>query len=139
KLPGTPDGSTYRYFYYDALYKGMLPADPLRDASIAARQEERARTEGEKAVELLRGRRMDSVLYFEDFWTTTTVKWFNTVWSHLLASRVTTPRLAFPDVGGRFPVLHPPGERERSRQVVRDFVETLRGKVFGSQPLPPPG
>ncbi|MBI1915736.1 MAG: hypothetical protein HYS12_13535 [Planctomycetes bacterium] len=138
KGTGTPDGTLYRYFYYDALYKGMLPADAQRDAHLAALNEERTKTEGEKSVELRRGRHLDSALYFEDLWTTCTLKWFNTTWSPLLVAGVTAPHLVYADIGGPLEVSHPPAERERARRIVRGFAESLGPLVFGPS-LPPRG
>jgi len=135
---GTPDGTLYRYFYYDALYKGMLPSDEQRDRRVAALNEERVKTEGEKSFELRRGCRLDSALYFQDLWTTCSLKWFNTTWSPFLVAGVTSPHLVYADTGGPLEVSHPPSERERARRLVRGFADSLGGEVFGPA-LPPSG
>jgi hypothetical protein len=136
--PGAPDGSTYRYFYYDALYKGIIPSDAERDVHLAEWDEKRAEKEGDKLVELRRGRRMDSALYFQDFWTTCTLKWFNTTWTPLLTERVTAPHLVYADMGGQ-EGLHLLGMRDGDRQVVRGLSEWLGELVFGARALPPLG
>jgi hypothetical protein len=134
----TPDGSEYRYFYYDALYKGMIRPDADRDAFLVELDRKRVQTEGDKTVELRQGRRIDSALFFQDLWTTCTVRWINTIWSHLLYERVTAPRLVYPDFGGRIPIVQSPQEREKARRIIHGFAEALVGMVFGPQAVPPP-
>src|SRR5262249_25841509 len=110
--PDAPDGLLYRYFYYDALYKGMLPSCPERESRLAESDKQRAETEGDKSFEVQRGGRMDSVLYFQDLWTTCALKWFNTTWSPHFVERMTAPHLIYPDVGGPQEVIHRPDEHE---------------------------
>src|SRR6185503_16154180 len=101
--------------------------------------EKRAATEGDKLAELRRGRRLDSALYYQDLWTTCTLKWFNTTWSPYFVERVTAPHLVYPDVGGQSANLPRPGEREENRRIVRGLSQWFGELVFGSQALPPPG
>src|SRR5262249_27841045 len=126
---------TYRYFYYDALYKDMLPPAPEREAALAELNEERAQREGDSTTELRRGRRMDSHLYFQDLWTTCSLKWFNTNWTPLLVEGLTAPHLVYADVGGQ------EGSRgsklEEHRKAVHDLPNWLGGIVYGSQTVPP--
>jgi hypothetical protein len=93
-LPSTLDGSRYRYFFWDAYYKGLLPPDPARREAIEALIGQRARSdyrapEQEKGTdntpdgfaELLRRSWLESYLRFQDFWTSVAYKRFSTVWT----------------------------------------------------------
>jgi hypothetical protein len=136
--PNAPDGLTYRYFYYDALYKGMIPADAERDARLAEWNEQRAEREGDKIIDLCRGRRLDSLLYYQDLWTTCTLKWFNTTWCHLLTERVTAPHLVYGDVEGQVRFERPAKSAENLR-IIRGLPKWLGELVFGKRALPPLG
>ncbi len=82
----SPQGSTlYRTTNMDALYKGMLIDDPVRDAEIRAFNADPAYAGQEFAVPELRIREwLDSIFFFQDFWNFVAFTQANTVWGEYL-------------------------------------------------------
>jgi hypothetical protein len=92
-LPSSLDGQRYRYFFWDAYYKGLLPRDPVRQQVLESLMAERASDQKRDAepkvkedtadgfAELLRRSRLESYLRFQDFWTSVAYKRFSTIWT----------------------------------------------------------
>ena len=99
--PQEPDGRAYRYLYWDAHYKGLLPRDLEREQRLAARRQQ----EGPAFDELRAGRRLDARLFYQDLWTTLALKKGGTVWTPLLRNSSFRPRLALYDPNRRMPAL----------------------------------
>jgi hypothetical protein len=102
-LPATLDGERYRYLFWDAYFKGLLPPDPARQKALEALMADRAKGDWKDApsgpdntadafAELLRRSRLDCYLHFEDFWTTVAYKFFSTVWSWPVEGKFLTAR-----------------------------------------------
>lgn len=90
------DGMPYRYLFWDAWYKGLIDQDiPGRNASIA--QLPRKRSSDQGFAELRQSARLDSVLYFNDLWTTLAYNAGGTVWNRLCLSDSFKPRRAIRD------------------------------------------
>jgi hypothetical protein len=94
------DKHTYRYLYWDAYYKGMLSPAPDRAARLAE-QDAQKEAEGDTGpAELKAGRRLDSLLFFQDLWTTYTLRKLDTAWCAVGHNFFPAPRLLYPDPGG---------------------------------------
>lgn len=136
---GDPDGYLYRYFYWDAYFKGLLPSAPEREACLAAQEADRQAKGNDGIRELIQGRRLDSLLFFQDLWTTCGLKSFSTIWGPVLGGYATTPRQDILDWGEQWrppEKRYPPAEDAPNLQLVRGYLGGLGGQVF-SMPLPP--
>lgn len=136
---GDPDGNIYRYFFWDAHFKGMVPPCPERLRYLADQEEQRRKQGDHSLTELKAGRRLDGRLYYQDLWTAWTYTKLSTVWAPLLRNHFPRPRQAIPDFydveapAGRAP---PPSEGDMKLLV--SFAETAGAQAIG-RPLPPPG
>jgi hypothetical protein len=97
---GEADGLLYRYFFWDAYLKGLLPHTSPRDGLLAYLSRQRAE-QGTGFFELKAGRRLDSLLYFQDLWTTCALTKLNTVWPGRTDGTWTRPRAACPNLWER--------------------------------------
>jgi hypothetical protein len=114
--PGTlhpdPEGCQYRHFFWDAYYKNLTLADPLRDARLAEEPTELEaleKTFGKKAIKTSqrmpadeqREQRtemaLDRALYFEDLWNTIALTCFHTMWTMPTREDFTLARRSFAD------------------------------------------
>jgi hypothetical protein len=86
-----PDGHCYRYFYWDAFYKGLLPPAPHREALL------RKLDQGEENAELKRRMRLDSVCYFTGLWNWLGYRHLFTVWMPHNPGWFTRPRRSLDD------------------------------------------
>lgn len=83
--------SAYNYLFWDAYYKGLLPADARRAARLANEQE----TPGVRESRL--GLRLNSKLLFNDLWTFVSYRYVSTLWTSWLKERSFRPRGKLPD------------------------------------------
>jgi len=83
--------SAYSYLFWDAYYKGTLTDDAERTARLARDSE----TEDWREFKL--GRRLNSVLYFNDLWTGVAYRHASTVWTSWLKERSFRARGRLPD------------------------------------------
>jgi hypothetical protein len=137
---GDPDGLLYRYFFWDAHFKGMLPLDPDRDQRLVEIETDRAKKDSVFA-ELKTGRRLDGTLFFQDLWTTCALKKRNTVWTPQMAGKpFTAPRQTFADPEVRVRSVREARLEpdERSLDIVRGCAVGFPGLVLGKL-LPPVG
>ncbi|MSU53386.1 MAG: hypothetical protein EXS41_08345 [Opitutaceae bacterium] len=72
-------GDVYRYLYWDAYYKGLLPVDPEWDKLV--RWEARRQFRTPAGEELHLGQRLDALTYAADLWTWVGYNLCFTVWS----------------------------------------------------------
>ena len=88
-------GEIYRYVFWDAYYKGLLPRPaPWADRVRALARSERQNPAG---LELHLGKWIDQFAYACDLWTWVGYKYFFTVWSDGVAGSITAPRKNYPD------------------------------------------
>src|SRR5205807_711844 len=133
-----PDGLLFKYFFWDAYYKGWLLPDAGRDARLAEMLAEAERREeklglavakkcgllAEAQRELRTEMALDSALYFGDLWTTLALTRCHTLWTPLTRKAFTRPRKGFPD-GDPGPA--PPEYRYTQDQETR--LAQLRGII----------
>lgn len=124
-----PTGLQFKYLYWDATYKGLLPDYPPRDAFIdvlaRARQTQPAVTEAQ-----MRGR-VESWLYDTDLWNWIGYELVFTAPSKLIqlpAAWPTTPRRLFPDLESGIDaptpesVRYPPTSDAVSMEILRSTI-----------------
>jgi hypothetical protein len=95
-LPIWPDGSRYRYFYWDAYNKKLTVTDAARDAQLAKEIPDTEKMEqevgkkraieamgmlAEQQRELHTAMALDRGVYFHDLWNTVAYRWFHTMWT----------------------------------------------------------
>ena len=95
RAAAVPVADVYRYFFWDAYHKGLLPPDPERQTGIRAWLDEQAGDA--RLAELVRGMHVDSVAYSRDLWTTLAYSRFCSVWSPAVPAPWTRPRRDWPD------------------------------------------
>jgi hypothetical protein len=110
--PAAPDGYLYKYFYWDAYFKGLLLPDEGRAARLRqdfseaveanrVHGKDRAMQLGfldaERQEELWTQMRLDALLYFQDLWNTIGYTHFFTVWTSATQDDFTRPRRLYPD------------------------------------------
>jgi hypothetical protein len=93
-----PKFSNYEYFYWDALYKGLLDRNPPRERMENERVQNSTAKEQRLRQELALHKRLDSFFYFDDLWTTLSYQKFFTVWNPLTQNGFTKPRRKFADL-----------------------------------------
>ncbi|HEY9598665.1 MAG TPA: hypothetical protein V6D33_13445 [Cyanophyceae cyanobacterium] len=110
---GEPDyrNETYRYVFWDAYYKGLIPHYQPRDNYL--------QNSLSPFSELRLNLQLDSITYSNDLWNTIGYKHFFTVWNYLAADNQPDkpfylPRKQYPDPGGRY---EPPSLEERLSKV----------------------
>jgi hypothetical protein len=134
-FPTIPDGQIYRYFFWDAYYKGLISRDARRDARLSKEVEKRSR-EGESFPELQRGARLDATLRFQDLWTTVAYKHLCTIWTPLTPRHFTWPRrrcvepehLPQPPLEQRYP----PSSAARAREILMVMMQCGPGLLEGT-------
>jgi hypothetical protein len=94
-IDGNPEGWTYRPFFWDAYYKGMVAPDPERDEALrrAVREEPIAGINAFHDPRL--GARMDATLRFQDLWTRIAYNHVSTVWTPRTAATFYWPRCRY--------------------------------------------
>jgi hypothetical protein len=91
-----PDGAEFKYFFWDAYYKGLLLPNLTR-AEQLRELEKQAGTAADRRRELQREMALDSLLYFNDLWTTVAYKNFSTLWTPLTRNSFTRARHRYAD------------------------------------------
>lgn len=120
-----PDGNLFRYFFWDAWYKGLIDREvPDRAACVAGLGKERA--SDPKFPELLHGARMNSVLCFNDLWNTLVYTKGGTVWNLVTQSQSFRPRIRLQDLEP------PPLPVEQRLQAIKRDLSThpYKGRVL---------
>lgn len=74
RLSHQPDGREFKYFFWDAYYKGLLLPNPAREKQLLTLKDA-------KTMEIIRGGRLDGSLYFNDLWNTLAYTTAFTVWN----------------------------------------------------------
>jgi hypothetical protein len=106
-----PDGLLYKYFFWDAYYKGLLVPDKVREdrlEQLIPEAETIERTLGKEMArqmggpaeaqrELRTGMCLDQALYFYELWNTLAYRWFHTVWTPQTYGRFSKARSHFRD------------------------------------------
>jgi hypothetical protein len=108
-----PDGYAFKYFFWDAYFKGLLLPHPERDARLAELDAEtepeqilpvcglepvrKLRPKGCRLGELRAEMRLDSALRFTDLWNTVGYEHFFTVWTYLTADSFALARKYYTD------------------------------------------
>jgi hypothetical protein len=110
-----PDGLLFKYFFWDAYYKGLLLPHPERDARLREMENEvdpesgcpgnghhpapATRTKGERLKELRAEMSLDRDLHFTDLWNTLGYTHFFTVWTALTRDSFARARKHYADDG----------------------------------------
>lgn len=125
-ISGRPDGVFFRYFFWDAWYKGLIDRDlPDRVAWVAGLDKQPE--PDPKLPELRRGACLNSHLFFNDWWNTITYTRGGTVWNLVTQSDSFSPRIRFEDLE---PTANPRDQRlESIRQSL--VVSPYKGKILG--------
>jgi lysophospholipase L1-like esterase len=76
------DGGTYRYLFWDAWGKGLLPPDPRRDHWLT-NEFATQNANDQNVLEKRRGGLVDGAVYFRDLWNYVAYKHRGTVWTPL--------------------------------------------------------
>jgi hypothetical protein len=93
----SPDGRDHRHFFWEAYYKGLVPADPARDRWV---EELPGQEDDDAALPDLRLRMaLDGVVYANDLWTAVAHRHLNTIWTEHLSPDFLRPRRLYPDPG----------------------------------------
>lgn len=102
-----PDGYLYRYLYWDAYTKGMLPPNPAREERLAKLNQARRNDPktGPEYKEFMRRIHCDRYLRFQDCWTRVTVEHGGIVWTPFLDRSFWKPRASFADTAAPAPPL----------------------------------
>jgi hypothetical protein len=124
-LGGDPDGAIYRYFFWEAYYKGWVPPDPRRDARLGEVVAERKRKKDAAFAEMTSGAWLDARLRFQDLWTSVAYHGVSTVWAPDLSPTINRPRKRYADPDGA--VGHPTGQvavvlDAQNTDIVRSFL-----------------
>ncbi|QIF00797.1 hypothetical protein [Roseimicrobium sp. ORNL1] len=124
-VAGQPDGVFFRYFFWDAWYKGLIDRNlPDRAASVAGL--DKKRESDPKYFELRRGAWLNAHLFFNDWWNTLVYTKGGTVWNLVTQSDSFSPRIQFEDLE---PAAAPLDQRlEAVRQNLA--VNPYKGKIL---------
>jgi hypothetical protein len=134
--PPAPDGTgQYRFVFWEAYYKGLLIADPVRAAAIAKSNEASIiqNPPGETGLREMKVREwLDSLFYFQDFWNLVTYRYVNTVWGFYMPGTTDflRPRRYYPDPEpdtSLYPmdVRYLPGNLAVEMGIVRGFTQFI--------------
>jgi hypothetical protein len=136
-----PDGNVYKYFFWDAYYKGRLLPNQERDRRL---QEERDEMEPAststktgaaaplqpKSVrqgEIQREMAADNLLYFNELWNVVTMRYVSTVWTPGMRCDFPRPRARVPESD----TPPPPDEHDYPPEVNATYLDYLRGTMNG--------
>lgn len=132
------DGTQYRYLFWDAWGKGLLPAEPKRDAWLSSGFA--ARYEHDEPMQELRRRGWcDGVTYAADLWNFLAHEAVSTVWTPPTHPKFWQPRAALtdPDPGDRiqFEARHRPASVAPSMKILRRTIDAdlSRAVLSGEQ------
>jgi hypothetical protein len=135
---GGPDRGGYHCFFWDAYFKNMLRHDPEREHLLHELSMRGSGKVDHSYTELQLGRRIDALLYFQDLWTSCTLRSFGTVWVPLPSGRFTRARqaIADPNIRSLKSDHYLPAEDARSMEIVEEFAryrEALSLEEYRSQ------
>ncbi len=122
-----PDGTNFKYFFWDAYYKGFLLPHPARLERLQELEGEDSK-HAEQRRELKREMQLDSVLYFNDLWTSVAYKNVFTVWTPLTRDSFLKARKSYQDNDWGPRPGHVRDMHDRGRHVHTDV------EVFGRKP-----
>lgn len=134
RAAAVPEPIAYAYFFWDAYFKGLVPADALRAYALRAAAHQRA--DEARFAEPMRGLRLDGVVYSRDLWTTLAYSHFSTVFAPLLApASFVLPRRRFPEneQNARVPSLT--ALRQTAPLLMDGMRRNMRAEVEGSRRL----
>jgi hypothetical protein len=147
-LPSTLDGARYRYFFWDAYYKGLLPHDPARQQAVEsliaqrgrkdyvpAEQENEHDNTADGFAELLRRSWLESCLRFQDFWTSVAYKRFSTVWTWPVEGKFTIARQYLDDPEkprSTFDRRYPPDFNQVHMDIIRKTLAGITPELLPS-------
>jgi hypothetical protein len=114
-----PDGNVFKYFFWDAYYKGLLLACPEREARLQEELTEpelvgnamagstgpaRSQVKGERQAETRTQMACDRLCCFDELWNAVTYRGLATMWTPLTRYNVLRPRGRYQDEdNGRVP------------------------------------
>ncbi len=105
------DRHPFRYFFWDAYYKGLIPLEPEMAEAYGRLKAESLKYEKMKEIHL--SLQLDAVLRARDLWTYIGYKSFFTVWSGFTKEAIFTPRYS--------PLLREPP----ARKTLQDRLKTM--------------
>ena len=120
-----PDGMLYRYFFWDAYYKGLLLPHPARDEQLRQPPADTSALSLPDPREVRRGARLDSLFYFNDLWNTLAYTTVATVWNPLAGMRGSfyTPKQEFDDLdAGALPLDQRPVNDDARPAILRELI-----------------
>lgn len=121
------DGQTYRWLFWDAWGKGLLPEDARRDRWLAEGFD--AKYAHDEAMQERRRRGLiDGVVYADDLWNYAAYRYFGTIWTPKKNLPLWTPhrRAVDLDRGDLVPM------QRRFPESTREFEMRVLRAVFGS-------
>jgi hypothetical protein len=119
--PSSPVGSpTYSYSYWDAKEKSLLLRNTDREQAAEGCAKGFLEKEKVKWDELKIRAKLDSLLYFEDLWTTVAYKSFFSVWTGLTAQSPWVSRKSYHDINTE-PILAP--DRFHTKEQLKGVLE----------------
>jgi hypothetical protein len=131
-----PSFGLYRYLFWDALYKGLLPDDAEHQAWIARARNGQASNPA--FPELQWQMKLDGLLYSRDLWTTLAYERFATVWTPLVAGSTLKPRRKYPDVetghDAPFAQRYAAAADEANMALVRSVIPAGEAALQGPRP-----
>lgn len=127
-LAPSPDGQVYRYLFWDAYYKGLLLSDPIREMGL--RESIAGRSKEATSVDFRLGERLDSLLYFNDLWTTIAYRWIFTVWTPGASDWFLRARQYYPDpekegAGTAVDLRYASHDNQQEMRIVRARISVL--------------
>lgn len=129
---GEWDGLQYRYFFWDAAGKGLLPPEPRREAWLATQFAERY-AHDEPMQERRRRGTCDGWTYAADLWNLLTYRSFATIWTPLTHPHFWRrhSELTDTDPGNTIPweIRYRPATLTPSMNILRSAFESPQGKV----------
>jgi alginate O-acetyltransferase complex protein AlgI len=130
-------GDTYRYFFWDAYYKGLIDFSPDRLRLVQENRGSELRTPDGQEMHI--GAFLDSYVNADDLWTWVGYRWLWTVWSDKTAATPFKPRRLYqdehdnPEFPPTNPYLNPLAEKPANHQY-RDMV-LIHGDAIIADPL----
>jgi hypothetical protein len=128
----------YRYVFWDAVYKGLLPQDPEHDAWVA-RLKLQQFVENPGFPELKRQMEVDRFVYSRDLWTTLSYRRWSTVWAPLVQGSFRKARRQYEDSDPGpaipFALRYPPANDAACMNIVRHWIATGEAPLQGPRPF----
>lgn len=136
-LPGAGwgdwDGNTYRWLFWDAWGKGLLPDDPRRNAWLTGEFQERY-GQDEAMQEQRRRGRVDGWVFAADLWNYVAYRYVGTLWTPFKEGPLWLPHRRLKDRDGSdwktFEQRLTPARREQDLRVVRGGITSGVGQLL---------